>query len=58
LTILVGTLLVPLFVLAAIVLGYAHYRVWVQGVGSRTSTIVLSVNTVLVFSLWVWRLPF
>ncbi len=54
----VGTLLLPLFTLAVVVLGYAHYRVWIQGVGSRTSTIILSVNTVLVLSLWVWRLPF
>jgi len=54
----VGTLLLPLFALAVVVLGYAHYRAWIQGIGSRTSTIILSVNTVLVLSLWVWRLPF
>ena len=54
----VGTLLLPLFALAVVVLSYAHYRVWIRGIGSRTSTIILSVNTVLVLSLWVWRLPF
>jgi len=54
----VGTLLLPLFALAVVVLGYAHYRVWIRGIGNRTSTIILSVNTVLVLSLWVWRLPF
>ena len=48
----------PLFALAVVVLGYAHYQVWVRGIGSRASTIILSVNTVLVLSLWVWRLPF
>ncbi len=54
----VGTLLLPLFALAVVVLGYAHYRVGIRGIGNRTSTIILSVNTVLVLSLWVWRLPF
>ncbi len=50
----------PLFVVSVAVLGYVHYRVWVQGIGRghRTATIVLVVNTVLVFSLWAWRLPF
>ncbi len=56
----VGTLLLPLFVVSTAVLGYVHYRVWVQGIGRghRTATIVWVVNTGLVFSLWGWRLPF
>jgi len=53
----VGTLLVPLFAASVVLLGYAHYRVWVRGVGHRTGTIVLLVNTVLVTALWAWRLP-
>ena len=56
----VGILLVPLFAVSVVVLGYAHYRVWVQGIGRghRAGTMVLVVNTVLMFSLWIWRLPF
>ena len=54
----VGTLLLPLFVVSVVVLGYAHYRVWVRGIGHRTATLVLLANTVLVAVLWVWRLPF
>lgn len=48
----------PLFALSIAVLGYAHYRVWIRGFRHRTGTILLIVNTALVTSFWVWRLPF
>jgi hypothetical protein len=54
----VGRLLFPLFVLSALLLAYAHYRVWVYKQGGRTGRTILVANTLLVVLLWFWRLPF
>jgi hypothetical protein len=54
----VGKFLFPLFVLSAVLLAYAHYRVWLRKQGGRVAKIVLVANSLLVVSLWVWRLPF
>jgi len=52
----VTSLLAPLFVMSLALLGYAHYRVWIRGIGHRTGTLILLINTVLVAALWAWRL--
>ncbi len=54
----VGRLLLPLFVLSAGFLAYAHYRVWLRKQGDRVTKIVLVTNSLLAVSLWIWRLPF
>jgi len=54
----VTNLLLPLFAFSVAFLGYAHYRVWILKSGHRIGKVILGVNTVLVFLLWAWRLPF
>ncbi|MFQ5744247.1 MAG: hypothetical protein ACE5HV_11745 [Acidobacteriota bacterium] len=54
----VTNFLLPLFALSVVFLGYAHYSAWIRKKGHRTGKIILLVNTVLVVSLWAWRLPF
>jgi hypothetical protein len=44
--------------MSVVFLGYAHCRVWIRKIGHPTAKIVLVVNTVLIFLLWAWRLPF
>lgn len=51
----IGRLIPLLFAFSVGLLGYAHFRAWLQREGNRTARIVLVANSVLVAALWYGR---
>ncbi|MCS4538725.1 MAG: hypothetical protein HYY67_07710 [Thaumarchaeota archaeon] len=49
-------LTVPLLGASAILLGYSHYKVWVQGHRSSSQIFWLTISTILSLSLWSWSI--
>jgi len=47
---------VPLLATSAVLLGFSHYKVWVQGHRSKPQVFWLTISTTLSVSLWSWSI--